>query len=182
MSARTNLRTAPQTASRLILTSTALSQSHTILCYILAQILGPDGDAEGRQSPGVYCTSLGRLKGIEPARVCDGWRLQWKLAQSLDRLPIWAGRERQRPGGDKSGRRPTAFITTTSKSTLIIYEPCCNISAYSQRLQLPNLQDSKKILPKHHFFVISRNFFTQELVKLRHYFFKLEILRIFAPC
>ena len=29
--------------------------------------------------------------------------------RGLDPFLIWAGRERQRPGGDKSGRRPTAF-------------------------------------------------------------------------
>ena len=29
--------------------------------------------------------------------------------EGLTAFPIWAGRERQRPGGDKSGRRPTAF-------------------------------------------------------------------------
>ena len=30
--------------------------------------------------------------------------------EGLTAFPIWAGRERQRPGGDKSGRRPTAFF------------------------------------------------------------------------
>ena len=43
-----------------------------MLCYVMTRILGTDGDAEGKQSPGVYCTSLGRLGGIKPARVCDG--------------------------------------------------------------------------------------------------------------
>ena len=30
--------------------------------------------------------------------------------EGLTAFPKWAGRERQRPGGDKSGRRPTAFF------------------------------------------------------------------------
>lgn len=43
----------------------------TMLCYVMTRILGTDGDAEGKQSPGVYCTSLGRLGGIKPARRTD---------------------------------------------------------------------------------------------------------------
>lgn len=43
-----------------------------MLCYVMTRILGTYGDAEGKRSPGVYCTSLGRLGGIKPARVCDG--------------------------------------------------------------------------------------------------------------
>ena len=45
--------------------------SYTMLCYVMTRILGTDGDAEGIQSPGVYCTSLGRPGGIEPARLTD---------------------------------------------------------------------------------------------------------------
>ena len=38
--------------------------------------------------------------------------------EGLTAFPIWAGRERQRPGGDKSGRRPTAFFQTqTARKT-----------------------------------------------------------------
>ena len=37
----------------------------------MTRILGTDGDAEGKQSPGVYCTSLGRLGGIKHARLTD---------------------------------------------------------------------------------------------------------------
>ena len=44
-----------------------------MLCYVMTRILGTDGDAEGKRSPGVYCTSLGRLGGIKPARRTDGW-------------------------------------------------------------------------------------------------------------
>ena len=62
-----------------------------MLCYVMTRILGTDGDAEGRQSPGVYCTSLGRLGGIKPARVCDGCRFRRHLAQSLDRFPLLPG-------------------------------------------------------------------------------------------
>ena len=36
-----------------------------MLCYVMTRILGTGGDAKGRQSPGVYCTSLGRLGGIK---------------------------------------------------------------------------------------------------------------------
>ena len=50
----------------------APARSYTMLCYVMTRILGTDGDAEGKRSPGVYCTSLGRLGGIKPARVCDG--------------------------------------------------------------------------------------------------------------
>ena len=42
-----------------------------MLCYVMTRILGTDGDAEGKRSPGVYCTSLGRLGGIKPARRTD---------------------------------------------------------------------------------------------------------------
>ena len=42
-----------------------------MLCYVMTRILGTGGDAKGRRSPGVYCTSLGRLGGIKPARRTD---------------------------------------------------------------------------------------------------------------
>ena len=42
-----------------------------MLCFVMTRILGTDSDAMGRRSPGVYCTSLGRLGGIEPARLTD---------------------------------------------------------------------------------------------------------------
>lgn len=44
-----------------------------MLCYVMTRILGTDRDAEGKRSPGVYCTSPGRLGGIKPARRTDGW-------------------------------------------------------------------------------------------------------------
>lgn len=42
-----------------------------MLCYVMTRILGTGGDAKGRRSPGVYCTFLGRLGGIKPARRTD---------------------------------------------------------------------------------------------------------------
>ena len=42
-----------------------------MLCYVMTRILGTNGDTKEKRSPGVYCTSLGRLGGIEPARLTD---------------------------------------------------------------------------------------------------------------
>lgn len=47
--------------------------SYTMLCYVITQILGTDGNAKGRRSLSVYCTFLGRLGGIVPARRTDCW-------------------------------------------------------------------------------------------------------------
>ena len=48
----------------------AHARSYAMLCYVMTRILDTDGDAKGIHSPGVYCTSLWRLGGIKPARVC----------------------------------------------------------------------------------------------------------------
>ena len=44
-----------------------------MLCYVMTRNLCTNGDAKGKRSPGVYCTSLGRLGGIKPARRTDCW-------------------------------------------------------------------------------------------------------------
>ena len=44
---------------------------NVVLCYDADS--WHNGDAKGRHSPGVYCTSLGRLGGIKPARRTDCW-------------------------------------------------------------------------------------------------------------
>lgn len=60
-------------------------------------ILGTDGDAKGKRSPGVYCTSLGSLGGIKLARLTD--------AKPGTEGPPWTGVEglaaayRNRVGG-----------------------------------------------------------------------------------
>lgn len=48
-------------------------------------------ESEGKRSPGVYCTSLGRLGGIEPAQSLDRFPLLPGLSGHLcvGRTPVW---------------------------------------------------------------------------------------------
>ena len=74
-----------------------------MLCYAMTRILGTDGDTKGKRSPGVYCTSLGRLGGIKLARRTDGRRGRANCAYS--RASLWtAPAVTISPGrGNKSG-------------------------------------------------------------------------------
>ena len=83
-----------------------------MLCYVMTRILGTDGDAEGKCSPGVYCTSLGRLGGIEPARLTDakpgtegppGTEVEGLAAAYRDRFSLKSAGAGRRSGTD--GRR-----------------------------------------------------------------------------
>ena len=40
-------------------------RSYTMLCYVITQILGTDGDADGKQSPGVIAPPLGGWEGLK---------------------------------------------------------------------------------------------------------------------
>lgn len=71
-----------------------------MLCYVMTRILGTGGDAKGRRSPGVYCTSLGRLGGIKLVRLTDakpgtegprGTGVEGLAAAYRDRFPVMPG-------------------------------------------------------------------------------------------
>ena len=65
------------------------ARSYTMMRYVMMRIPGTHAPTKHRRSPGVHCTSLGRLGGDEPARLTDAkpgtkdrqglkWRV-WRL-------------------------------------------------------------------------------------------------------
>ena len=80
------------------------------LCYDADP--GTDGDAKGKHSPGDCCTSLGRLGGIEPARLTDakpgtegprGTGVEGLAAAYRDRFPLkvsWYGAGLEQTGAE----------------------------------------------------------------------------------
>jgi len=79
--------------------------------YVMMRIPGTHVPTKYRRSPGVYCTSLGRLGGDEPARLTDAkpgtkdrqglkWRV-WRLP-TMTAFPL---KEREQGAGLENGRR-----------------------------------------------------------------------------
>ena len=69
--------------------TTVNARSYTMMRYVMMRIPGTHSPTKLRRSPGVHCTSLGRLGGDEPARLTDAkpgtkdrqglkWRV-WRL-------------------------------------------------------------------------------------------------------
>ena len=69
--------------------TTVDARSYTMMRYVMMRIPGTHVPTKHRRSPGVHCTSLGRLGGDEPARLTDAkpgtkdrqglkWRV-WRL-------------------------------------------------------------------------------------------------------
>ena len=97
-----------------------------MLCYIMTRILGTDGDAEGKHSPGVHCTSLGRLGGIRPARVCGRLRRPQsrRCVAMKSRSPL-GGEGAQGTGAESAcpigNAGLTAFICYSTKKLLSLF-------------------------------------------------------------
>lgn len=74
--------------------ATVDARSYTMMRYVMMRIHGIHAPTKHRRSPGVHCTSLGRLGGDEPARLTDAkpgtkdrqglkWRV-WRLPTVTD--------------------------------------------------------------------------------------------------